>query len=200
MHEAIQHLSATHATFAKIIELYGSPNIPWRPEGFETLCKIILEQQVSLDSAKATFDKLKALVVDFTPENILECSDEELRNCGLSRQKSAYLRNVAEAVVSKTLDLDSFASKTPDEVRAELIKIKGIGHWTIDVYLMFSLHSPDIMPLADIGIILTMKELWHLETREEMFALAETWKPYRTAAAFFLWHYYLKKRGRVIHM
>jgi DNA-3-methyladenine glycosylase II len=198
MHEAIQHLSATHATFAKIIELYGSPNIPWRPEGFETLCKIILEQQVSLDSAKATFDKLKALVVDFTPENILECSDEELRNCGLSRQKSAYLRNVAEAVVSKTLDLESFPSKTPEEIRAELIKIKGIGHWTIDVYLMFSMQSPDIMPLGDIGIIITIKELWRLETKEEIALLTETWAPYRTYAAFFLWHYYLKKRGRKI--
>lgn len=200
MQEAIRQLSSTHPAFAAILEKYGQPNIPSRPQGFETLCKIIFEQQVSLESGKACYDKLKALVGDFTPENILNCPEDDLRKCGLSRQKSKYVTALAEAMISGHINLESFPLKTPEEIRSELIKIKGIGHWTIDVYLMFSMQSPDIIPLGDIGIIITIKELWQLHDKTEILALTETWKPYRTAAAFFLWHYYLKKRGRVIHM
>jgi DNA-3-methyladenine glycosylase II len=196
--QVIDHLSENHETFAAILKQYGSPNIPTRPQGFETLCKIILEQQVSLESARACYEKLLALVVDFTPDNILSLTEEQLRSCGLSRQKSKYVTALARAIVDKELDLESFPLKTPEEIRAELIRIKGIGHWTIDVYLMFSMQSPDIMPLGDIGIIITIKELWKLESKEEIALLTETWAPYRTYAAFFLWHYYLKKRGRKI--
>ncbi|HEX9979538.1 MAG TPA: DNA-3-methyladenine glycosylase 2 family protein [Flavobacterium sp.] len=200
MEQAFHFLLEKDPNFQMIWDLYGVPNIPSRPEGFETLCKIIFEQQVSLDSAKACFDKLKALVGDFTPANILKCTDEELRFCGLSRQKSSYIRELAEAIVTKELDLKGFSSKTPEQIRAELIKIKGIGNWTTDVYLMFSMHSPDIIPLADIGIIITIKELWNITEKNEIVSLTNSWSPYRTAASFFLWHYYLKKRNRVIHM
>jgi DNA-3-methyladenine glycosylase II len=200
MQQAFEHLINLDHRFADIIALYGTPNIPRRPEGFESLCKIIFEQQVSLDSAKACFDKLNALLPEFTPENILLCSDEQLRSCGLSRQKSSYIRALSEAIVSGSLNLSTLSEKSAYEVRAELIKIKGIGNWTIDVYLMFCLQSPDVIPLGDIGIIITIKELWNIQTPDEIAVLTNTWAPYRTAASFFLWHYYLKKRNRVIHM
>lgn len=195
---ALQHLIAHHDIFAEIHAQYGMPNIPARPEGFETLCKIILEQQVSLESARACYEKLMALCGDFTPENILQLDDAQLRACGLSRQKSAYIRALGKAIVSGSVVLESFASKPHETVRGELLKIKGIGHWTIDVYLMFSLQSPDIMPLGDIGILITIKELTGIQDKSAVAELTQNWAPYRSYAAFFLWHYYLKKRGRQI--
>ncbi|HEX8268384.1 MAG TPA: DNA-3-methyladenine glycosylase 2 family protein [Flavobacterium sp.] len=196
--QAINFLTSTDANFQKIIDTYGIPNMVVRPQGFETLCKIIFEQQVSLESARACYDKLKLLVDEFTPEKILECSEADFRQCGLSRQKATYITALADAIVSNEIHLGKFPAMPPDDVRAELIKIKGIGNWTIDVYLMFSLQSPDIIPLSDIGIIVTIKELWNVSDKEEIRMLSENWIPYRTAAAFFLWHYYLRKRGRVI--
>ncbi|MHA3787757.1 DNA-3-methyladenine glycosylase family protein [Flavobacterium hauense] len=182
--------------FSTIIDKYGLPQFIMRSPGFESLSKTILEQQVSLDSAKASFNKLKTLIVDFTPENCIEVSEQEFRECGISRQKTAYLRGLAEAVIDKRIDIEGLAQKHPDEVRRELIQLKGIGNWTVDVYLMFSLQSPDILPLGDIGILSAIRDLWGLTDMNEVIAHTEHWKPYRTTAAFFLWHYYLEKRGR----
>ncbi|HEX8563576.1 MAG TPA: DNA-3-methyladenine glycosylase 2 family protein [Flavobacterium sp.] len=195
---AINYLTSADPNFSLIIDTYGIPNQVVRPQGFETLCKIIFEQQVSLESARACYDKLNSLVSDFTPQNVLQCSEADFRQCGLSRQKATYITALADAIVSQEIHIERFPSMTADEVRAELIKIKGIGNWTIDVYLMFSLQFPDIMPLADIGIIVTIKELWGIADKEEARLLTQSWSPFRTAAAFFLWGYYLKKRGRKI--
>ncbi|HEY0091522.1 MAG TPA: DNA-3-methyladenine glycosylase 2 family protein [Flavobacterium sp.] len=200
MQQAFEYLTSKDPVFAKIIELYGPPFIPSRPQGFETLCKIIFEQQVSLESGKACFDKLNALVPKFTPENILACSEADFRACGLSRQKVKYITALADAIINSEIDIENLDQNTPEQIREELIKIKGIGNWTIDVYLMFSLQSPDIIPLADIGIKVTIKELWGIETPVEQKVLSDLWAPYRTAASFLLWHYYLRKRGRAIHM
>jgi DNA-3-methyladenine glycosylase II len=182
--------------FRKILDEYGTPGFPDRPEGFESMCKTILEQQVSLDSARASFNRLKNFVTDFSPKKIAAATDEEIRACGITRQKTVYLKALAEAVLSGEVNFDSFRHKEPDVVRRELIQVKGIGNWTIDVYLMFSLQSPDILPLGDIGIISAMRDLIGIEDVGEMAKYAEKWSPYRTTAAFFLWHYYLEKRGR----
>ncbi len=199
IHKAISFLTTTDQNFKLILEKYGQPIVIKRPEGFATLCKIILEQQVSLASAKACFDKLEGSLVDFTPRNILNCSDEHLRFCGLSRQKSVYVKALAEAIVHKEIDLTSFRNKSVAEIRSELIKIKGIGHWTIDIYLMLALQSPDVLPLGDIGIISTINELWNVDDKLDIARLAASWQPHRTFATFFIWHYYLKKRGRIMY-
>lgn len=196
MENTIPLLIQKDKVFAVVIEKYGMPGFVTRPQGFESMCKTILEQQVSLASARASFYKLKDLVKDFTPGNITEVTDAEFSACGISRQKTAYLRALAEAVIEGVIDFDSFGFKSPGQVRAELIKIKGIGNWTIDVYLMFSLQSPDILPLGDIGIISAIKDLWGFTAMEDIIAHTQNWAPYRTTAAFFLWHYYLKKRNR----
>ena len=196
MHETVAFLIERDPVFSLIIDRYGPPNFITRPQGFESMCKTILEQQVSLESARASFYKLRELAGGISPEAILECTTDEFRSCGISRQKTVYLRALAEAVTDGVIDFDSFPHKDLAEVRQELIKIKGIGNWTIDIYLMFSLQSPDILPLGDIGIISVMKELWGFETIEEMTAHSQQWSPYRTTAAFLLWHYYLEKRGR----
>lgn len=195
MEEAISFLVKKETVFKKLHQQYGNPFIPTRPQGFVTLCKLILEQQVSIDSAKACFIKIENLLGKVSPETISQCSEEELKSCGVSRQKISYLKILAQAV-SEELDLESFNIKTADEVREELIKIKGIGHWTIDVYLMFSLQSPDIIPLGDIAVINTIKELFGVHTKEEMMLLSENWKPHRSMATFMLWHHYLEKRNR----
>jgi DNA-3-methyladenine glycosylase II len=141
------------------------------------------------------FFKIENLLGTVYPETIIQCVDEDLKSCGVSRQKISYLKILSEAV-SNELDLESFTSKSADEVRSELIQIKGIGHWTIDVYLMFALQSPDIIPLGDIALVNTIKELFDVHIKEEMTVLSENGKPYRTMATFMLWHHYLEKRNR----
>ena len=159
---------------------------------------LILEQQVSIDSAKATFLKLKAKHNHFIPEKLLESSDEEYRNLGVSRQKTSYIKALATALLNKDLDLESLPTKSAQEVREELIKIKGIGHWTIDIYLMFCLQAPDLIPLGDIAVINTIKELLNIHDKEEMERYALQWSPHRSLATFLLWHYYLKQRNRTV--
>lgn len=198
MQKAIKYLTKKDKTFALIIKQYGVPLIPKRQQGFETLALLILEQQVSIDSAKATFLKLKNAVKSFTPKYLLVFSEEDYRSCGVSRQKTSYIKALANAVVSQEIDIESLALKSAEQVREELIKIKGIGNWTIDVYLMFCLQSSDILPLGDIAVVNTIKELFDIHERNEMEILSSSWSPYRSAATFLLWHYYLGKRNRKV--
>ncbi|HQW69915.1 MAG TPA: DNA-3-methyladenine glycosylase 2 family protein [Flavobacterium sp.] len=196
MKDAISFLVEKDEVFKKLYLQYGKPFIPSRPEGFQTLCKLILEQQVSIESARACYQKLERFLIEVTPITISTISIEELRDCSVSRQKAVYLKALAEAILNKSLILETLSQKTDDEVRKELIKIKGIGNWTIDVYLMFSLQSEDIIPLGDIAVVNTIKELFDCKTSEEIAKLSENWKPYRSMATFFLWHHYLEKRNR----
>jgi DNA-3-methyladenine glycosylase II len=199
MQEAIAILSENHEIFRNIIEKYGMPQIPRRPQGFATLVLLILEQQVSIDSAKATYLKIKTKIVDVLPEAAIQLSDEEFRALGVSRQKTTYIKGLAAAILSKKIELESLPSKSAEQVRAELIQLKGIGNWTIDVYMMFSLEAPDIIPLADIGVISVIRELLDIHDKQEMMEYVEQWSPYRTAATYLLWHYYLQKRNRKIN-
>jgi DNA-3-methyladenine glycosylase II len=198
MQQAIEYLSEKDNIFKLIIEKYGLPTIPKRPQGFETLVLLILEQQVSIDSAKATFLKLREKIKIFEPGILLELPDEEFRTIGVSRQKTSYIKALSIAILNKEIDLESLPTKTADRVRQELIKIKGIGNWTIDIYLMFCLQAPDLLPLGDIAVVNTMKELLDIQEKEAMEVHAAQWSPYRSYATFLLWHYYLNKRNRTI--
>lgn len=197
MKQAIDYLIEKDIVFKSIIDKYGIPTIPKRPQGFETLVLLILEQQVSIDSAKATFLKLKAKET-VQPERLLLLSDEEYRNLGISRQKTSYIKALSTAILNNEIFLETFTSKSSEQVREELIKIKGIGNWTIDVYLMFSLQAPDVFPIGDIAVVHTMKELLNIHDKLEMEVYVKKWSPYRSIATFFLWHYYLNKRNRTI--
>jgi DNA-3-methyladenine glycosylase II len=198
MQQIVDFLSKKDKIFKTIIETYGVPVIPKRTQGFETLALLILEQQVSIDSAKATYNKLKNQIESFSPENLLDLSEENYRICGVSRQKTKYIKCLAEAILEKTIDLESLDSKSPEIVRQELIKIKGIGNWTIDVYLMFALQTPDILPLGDIAVVNTIKELLNIHDKTEMEMYTQKWKPFRSMATFLLWHHYLQKRNRKV--
>jgi DNA-3-methyladenine glycosylase II len=198
MQKAVQYLSEIDAVFKFIIEKYGLPIIPKRPQGFETLVLLILEQQVSIDSAKATFLKLKAKHNNFSPESLLSFSDDEFRNIGVSRQKTSYIKALSHSIINNHIDLESLEFKSSEQVREELIKIKGIGHWTIDIYLMFSLQAQDIIPLGDIAVVNTIKELLDIHDKQEMEVYVAKWSPYKSIATFLLWHYYLNKRNRKV--
>lgn len=198
MQKAFDFLSKKDAIFKSIIEQYGLPAIPFRPQGFETLVLLILEQQVSIDSAKATFLKIKSSHNNMTPEILNTVSDEDYRAFGVSRQKTSYIKALAIAILEKELDLESLPNKTAEQVRNELIKVKGIGNWTIDIYLMFCLQEPDLLPLCDIAVVNTMKELLDIHDKDAMEKHAQKWIPYRSYATYLLWHYYLEKRNRKV--
>jgi len=164
MQEPFSLLITQEPVFKTIVEKYGLPTIPQRPEGFETLVLLILEQQVSIDSAKATFLRVKEVAKPFFPETVVQLSDEQLKAVGVSRQKITYIKALAAALLSKELVLEELSTLSADVVREKLIKIKGIGHWTIDIYLMFSLQAPDLLPLGDIAVVNTFKELFDSAT------------------------------------
>ena len=197
MQQAIDFLSQKDKILQDILNNYGQPIIQKREEGFASLCHIILEQQVSIASAKACYLKLQKHFKTITPENIASSKEEELRSCGVSRQKSIYLKDLAQKVISSQLDFNSFATKSIKQIQAELLSVKGIGNWTVEVYLMFCLQSQDIIPLGDIAIKNTIKELYGKETKEDMEKLSKKWKPYRSMASYILWHHYLKKRNKI---
>lgn len=194
----IQTLLRNNPLFQTIHETYGSPPIWSRPQGFISLSKIILEQQVSLASANAHFEKLNAYVSEFTPTAISQLTDEELRSCQISRQKASYLKGLSLVIQNGKLNLDTLKEMEETEVRKKLTSIKGIGNWSADVYLMFCLQAKDIFPVGDIAVVHTMRELTIAETQEEMLELSKTWQPLRSLATCYLWHYYLKKRNRTL--
>lgn len=198
MQHAIDYLLKQDAIFKVIIETYGMPTVPKRPPGFETLVLLILEQQVSIDSAKATFLKLKAKEKTFEPAALLDLEEGEFRNLGVSRQKTSYIKALATAILNKELDLESLPNKTTQRVRDELIKIKGIGNWTIDIYLMFCLEAPDLLPLGDIAVVNTIKELLDIHDKVAMEIHTLKWSPHRSLATYILWHHYLNKRNRTV--
>ena len=183
----------------RIIQTYGYPPFWERSAGFETLVYIILEQQVSLASAKAAYLKLKEKLGDITPENFLSLDDEALKACYFSRQKIVYARHLATTIISRELDLDLFPAMQDEAIRMALTKVKGIGNWTVDVYLMMAMQRTNLFPLGDIELIKSIKETKGLDpgtTKEEIKLIAANWKPYQTIAAFILWHAYLSKGKR----
>lgn len=183
----------------EILDMHGYPPMWTRNNSFETLVHIILEQQVSLASALATLNKLKEKLGYISPENILVLTDEEMKACFVSRQKSSYIRGLAHALINEDVKLDEFEKMTDEEIRIQLIKLKGIGNWTIDVYLMFVLQRTDLFPVGDLALVNALKRLKKLEssiTKEEIITISESWKPYRTVASMMLWHYYLSRTGK----
>ncbi len=196
MEKAIRHLIAHDPVLRQIVETHGHPVPQLREDGFAAMAHIILEQQVSVASAKATYQKLILAFEEITPEKVLEMPDEAFRACGVSRQKTSYIKDLAERVLSGEIDFATLPQLPEEEIRTALLKIKGVGNWSVEVYLLFCLQAEDIIPLGDIAIINTIKELWPDINKEEIPALAETWKPYRTAATYLLWHHYVKKRSK----
>jgi DNA-3-methyladenine glycosylase II len=198
---ACRKLASMDADLDRVYKKYGAPPLWDRPEGFPTLVNIILEQQVSLASAKACFDKLCFRLGHITPKGLLDLTDAELKADGFSRQKTAYVRHLAEAILEKRVDLVVLRAMPDAEAKAELEKLKGVGSWTSDIYLLMAMLRPDVMPKGDLALHVSFQKLTDLTHRpnsEEFVKMAEKWAPYRSAAARLLWHFYLseKRNGR----
>jgi DNA-3-methyladenine glycosylase II len=190
-------VAATDVHLKAIIDNHGYPPFWSRTPGFATMVHIILEQQVSLASAKAAFLKLQEKIGHITPNKVLQLTDEELKACYFSRQKITYTRHLANAVSSGVLDLEALAGMDNDSIRAALKQLKGVGDWTVDVFLMMALHRTDVFPHGDIALLKSIKEVKGLPTdtpKAELLQIADAWKPYRTVAAYLLWHAYLERR------
>jgi len=197
-HSICDKLAAIDPDLSAVIAAYGYPPMWSRPNTFESLVHIILEQQVSLASALSALHKLKERIREVTPARVLLLSDEELKSCYFSRQKTAYVRYLAEAMVSGQIDLPAFEQKDNDDIRKDLCSLKGIGNWTVDIYLMFVLQRPDIFPVGDLAAVNALKKVKSLHsavTKEEIAVIAEQWQPYRTIACMMLWHAYLSARS-----
>lgn len=191
-------LAGKDAALGNIISQFGYPPFWSRKPGFETLIHIILEQQVSLASAKAAMLKLQQKIKRVAPGQFSALSDEELKDCYFSRQKIRYSRELAQALISRQLNLKKLVALPDEEVKLTLKKLPGIGEWTTDVYLMMALHRADCFPLGDIALVNSLKAVKMLPTattKDELALIADSWKPFRTAAAYLLWHSYLSKKA-----
>ncbi len=192
----LKALAERDADLAGILERLGAPPMWAREPGFPTLVHIMLEQQVSLASARAAFDRLRSLVAPLTPEGFLVLDDETLKKAGFSRQKTGYARGLATAVLEGRLDVDGLAELDDNVVRAALLAVKGIGPWSADIYLLMALRRPDVWPRGDLALALAVQRVKGLPvcpTPEGMDAIGAPWQPWRAVAARLLWHFYLSR-------
>lgn len=195
--EAVEYLEVRDRQLKLAISKFGPPPLCRREEGFKTLIYIILEQQVSLASAKAVYEKLLKKIGSITPVNFLKLSDSELKLIGFSRQKASYSRNLAEAIITEHLNLTGLSDLNDPQAKEQLMNIKGIGPWTADIYLLMALGRPDIWPNGDMALASAVQKLKGAASRpsfEELYRMSHKWKPWRAVAARILWHYYLSDR------
>jgi len=191
---AAQSLASSDKDMALIFDNHGVPPLWAREPGFETLIRIILEQQVSLASADAMFRRLQANIGSLTPATIIAAGSTYLRSLGITRQKAAYFINVAKAIQSGDLSFEKVSEESDESAIASLTSIKGVGPWTAKVYLLMALCRPDVWPVGDIALATAFKSLkgWsERPTQPELAEIAQKWFPYRATAARMLWNYYL---------
>lgn len=196
-----RQLARKDAHLRDILDTYGYPPMWSRPNSFQTLVLTILEQQVSLAAAYAAFKKLREKVGRVTPSRILSLTEEELRACYFSRQKIVYVRGLAERIESGALSLRKLANQDEVSIRTTLKELKGIGDWTVDIYLIHVLQRPDIFPLGDIALVNSIKHVKSLPphtTKEDLEKISESWRPYRTIATMMFWHHYINRKGMKI--
>lgn len=194
--EGLRYLSRRDADLARVLSRFGPPPAWFREPGFPTLIHIILEQQVSLASARAAFARLLAVASPLTPPRFLELDDALLKQVGFSRQKIVYGRHLAHSLTHGQLDLEALGGMSDAEVRTGLLQMKGIGLWTADIYLLMALRRPDVWPVGDLALAVAAQEVKRFGARPspgELETLGESWRPWRAVAARLLWHYYLNK-------
>ena len=192
--EAVVELAEMDNDLAVVLDKLGAPPLWGRKPGFPTLVQIILEQQVSLASAKAAFKKLEASLPEVTPEGLSSLDDAELRAIGFSRQKARYCRELSRSIAEGRFAIDSLSRLTDAQAKETLMSQIGIGRWTADIYLLMALRRPDVWPKGDLALAKAaqqVKGLSKLPDQEKLEKMAESWKPWRAVAARVLWHHYL---------
>lgn len=187
--KALTHLKRDKK-LAVLIQKYPKPTFTHGRDPFEALCRAIVGQQLSVKAAATIYARFRALYKELTPKVVARTTLEKFRSVGLSKQKASYVVDLAQKFIDKTVDPQHFHEMTDEAIRAHLVAVKGIGRWTADMFLMFTLHRPDILPTGDLGIQKGMQKLFRLRTLptpEKMERLAEEWRPYRTVACRYLW-------------
>ncbi len=193
---ALAELADRDPSIKSVIDELGPPPMWVREPGFGTLVHIILEQQVSLASARAAFDRLCDAVPELTPCEFLKLDDTTLRAIGFSRQKTRYCRTAAAAIDDGSFDLAGLAKLDDDAARTELLRLPGIGPWTSDIYLLMALRRPDVWPSGDLAIAAAVHALLGLAERpdaNELERIGDAWRPWRAIAARVMWHSYLEE-------
>ncbi len=196
--EAARHLAARDRDLRGILEAHGPPPLWARKPGFPTLIRIILEQQVSLASARATFRRLARGVAPFAAGRFVELGVDHLRSLGVTRQKAAYCIHVAEAIRCGRLDLAAVAKMDDAAVTSTLTRLKGVGPWTADIYLLMALRRPDVWPSGDIALVKAVRRVKRLRDRAstaQVARVADSWRPFRSVAARMMWQHYLAERS-----
>lgn len=191
--KGLDEIAGRDPQVAEGLALVGYPEPRIAGGGFPALLSIIVNQQISKEAARAILGRLEDLMPGTTPQGFLDQSDEALQTAGLSRPKIKYGRGIAEAIVSEKVRLDAFPTMADEDIIAALTGLKGIGLWSAEIYCMFSLGRRDLFPGEDIALQEAMRRLKGLDARpkpKEARKLAETWAPWRSAMAVFLWHYY----------
>lgn len=193
---AVEELARRDPDLAQIVVRHGLPPLWPREPGFPTLVLLILEQQVSLASARAAFNRLEAVAGAVTPASLLVLTDEQMRSIGFSRQKASYARGLAEAIQAGRFDPSRLVKLPDEEVRRVLTAFRGIGPWTAEIYLLMVLRRADAWPAGDLALAIAAQQVKGLAQRPapaELGALAEAWRPWRAVAARLLWHHYLSR-------
>ena len=201
--QAAYLLARRDKQLATILTNHGPPPLWRRPTGFTTLVRIILEQQVSLRSGESMFNRLAASIDPFVPERFIQVGESHLRSLGVTRQKAAYLLHLSSTLAGGELSLDGLIRMNDTDAKLVLMRVKGIGSWSADVYLLMAMRRADAWPAGDLALAVAVRDLKRLAVKpspEELEQLAENWRPYRAVAARMLWQYYLrpKDRGRPV--
>ena len=199
MLKGVRFLAARDQDLAAIASTYGPPPLWGREVGFHTLVHIILEQQVSLASAQAAYDRLEQAVNPLAPRGFLRLTDEELKAIGFSRQKTKYGRELSIAIIEGSLDIPGLEKLSDEEAKVQLMRVKGIGAWTANIYLLMALGRPDIWPDGDLALEVAVQRIkgWTKRpTAEELRIMSTEWQPWRAVAARLLWHFYLSEGNK----
>ena len=189
---AADELSKRDLDLAHFYEAHGLPSLRIRPTGYGTLIKIICGQQVSTAAARAITGRLDIIAKPMTPEIFLGLSDKQIRNVGLSRPKEKYARGIAEAILNQNFNFRKIAAMDDEAAINEMTKLKGVGRWTAEVYLLFALRRPDLWPANDLGVIKGLMGIKGLSERPsscEMNAIGQLYRPWRSVAARMMWHH-----------
>lgn len=191
MRKAINHLKKSDPVMAAIIERIGPFRMQYGDPTFHTLAESILYQQLNGRAAETIFNRFTAVAGDpLTPQGILKLTDAQMRGVGLSRQKTAYLRDLSEKTKAGLLEFERMTEMSDEEVIAHLTQVKGIGVWTADMFLIFSLRRPDILPVGDYGVQAAIKKYYKKRKWPKpavMLKIAKPWIPYRSIASWYLW-------------
>ena len=192
--EGVAELSRRDPHLAAVVARHGAPPLWDRPPGFITLVQIILEQQVSLASGRAAYARLDKVAGGVSPERIARLDDAALQTAGLTRQKASYIRGLAQAIVAGEFDPESLEGLDDEGARTALIKLRGVGAWTADIYLLMALRRADIWPAGDLALVAAIREvkrLRSLPSSDRIARITREWRPWRAVAARVLWHHYL---------